>query len=55
MFTGKDAASVGDWHQLLTRLGATVYEAKAAKGGGLDAKMKRVDAVVAATGEFPSR
>ena len=47
---GKDAASVGDWHQLLTRLGATVYEASK---GRLDARMKKVDAVVTATGEFP--
>ena len=49
---GKDAASVGDWHQLLTRLGATVYEASK---GRLDARMKKVDAVVTATGEFPKR
>ena len=49
---GKDSASVGDWHQLLTRLGATVYEASK---GRLDARMKKVDAVVTATGEFPKR
>ena len=48
---GKDAASVGDWHQLLTRLGATGYEASKR----LDARMKKVDAVVTATGEFPKR
>lgn len=50
LVTAKEMEQVEDWKQLLTRLGAS---ACARTKGRLEARMKKVEAVVCTTGDYP--